>query len=90
MILLINYDLKKPGQDYTALYNAIKGAPSWWHYLESTWIIRTNETPQVWSERLRRVMDINDHILVVDITSRPRWGWLPQKAWEWLRENEKL
>ena len=42
----ISYDLKKPDRDYSGLYEAIKSFESWWHYLESTWIIKTEKTPK--------------------------------------------
>ena len=45
MIYAINYDLKRPGQNYTGLYTAIKHlGSSWWHYLGSTWLIETHLT----------------------------------------------
>lgn len=36
MIYAINYDLKRPGQNYEKLYEAIKSCGTWWHYLGST------------------------------------------------------
>ena len=41
----INYDLKAPNRKYDSLYAEIKNCQRWWHYLESTWIIITTETP---------------------------------------------
>lgn len=88
-ILLITYDLNKPGQDYTKLFEIIKTAPKWWHYLDSTWLISTQETPSKWFDKLKPSLDENDNIFIVDITKQPRQGWLPKKAWEWIRVNEK-
>jgi hypothetical protein len=92
MIFLITYDLKKPGRDYSSLYETIKSAKSWWHYLDSTWLIYSNETVTVneWSEKIRNVIDANDLFLIVDITNQPRQGWLKKQAWEWIREKEQL
>jgi hypothetical protein len=90
MIYLISYDLKKPGKDYTTLYEKLKSGLSWWHYLESTWLIHTNDTVEVWSDKIRSVIDENDIFIVIDVTKRPRQGWLPTKAWEWIREKESL
>jgi hypothetical protein len=87
MTLLVSYDLKIPGKDYEQLYSVLKSAPGWWHYLESTWILSTNESVQVWADRIRGAMDTNDNFIVVDITGRSRQGWLPKKAWEWLKNN---
>lgn len=42
MIYSINYDLKRPGQNYEALYEAIKSCGAWWHHLGSTWLVDTN------------------------------------------------
>jgi len=88
MILEISYELQKPGQNYDALYDAIKKAPSWCHPMTSHWFIRTEESAQTWVDRLRRVMDQNDSIFIVNITGQERAGWMPKTAWEWLSQNE--
>jgi hypothetical protein len=90
MIYLITYDLKKPGRDYSSLHETIKSATSWWHYLDSTWIIYSKLTVDEWSEKIRQVIDINDRFIIVDITHRPRQGWLDKDAWKWIREKENL
>lgn len=83
MVLLITYDLKRPVQNYAALHEEIKKSGTWWHHLESTWIIQTNETPQQCFARLARHIDQNDSMLIIEV-KKNYWGWLPQKAWEWL------
>lgn len=88
MIYLITYDLKKPGKDYESLHNTLKTSVSWWHYLDSTWIIKTEQSVDYWSEKIRDVIDGNDNFLIVEITKQKRQGWLPKKAWEWIRSNE--
>jgi hypothetical protein len=86
MIYSINYDLKRPGQNYNALYEAIKGCGSWWHYLGSTWLIdSTLNATGIWS-RLSPHVDKNDNILVIGVT-RDYSGWLPQDAWDWIKER---
>ncbi|MFA7302083.1 MAG: hypothetical protein WC069_07260 [Candidatus Shapirobacteria bacterium] len=90
MILLVTYDLKKPGKDYTSLYNLLKTAPHWWHYMESVWIIQTTETVDMWNTKIAAVIDQNDLVLIVDITKRPRQGRLIKEAWDWIRTNENL
>ncbi|MEE9170264.1 MAG: hypothetical protein V3U73_10885 [bacterium] len=88
MIFLVSYDLKKPGRDYSSLYALLKSAPQWWHFLESTWLLHTNESLDNWGEKIRNVMDQNDHFIIVDITRRARQGWLPEEAWKWIQEYE--
>jgi len=89
MILLVSYDLKVPGRDYAKLYETLKSAGGWWHYLESTWILSTTDSVVTWTDRIRTTMDENDIFIVVDITGRTSNGWLPKKAWEWLDEHNK-
>jgi hypothetical protein len=90
MVYLITYDLNKEGKDYNELYDKIKSLGSWFHPLESVWLLRPsfiNDVNTI-AEQLRTTMDINDHVFVVEITDQPRQGWLPKTAWEWLREHE--
>ena len=86
-LYLISYDLKSPGRNYEGVYDVIKSALSWWHYLESTWIIRTNRDVGYWQEKICAAMDKNDSLLVIDVTNMGRDGWLPQKAWDWIRDQ---
>ena len=88
MIILVSYDLKVPGRDYSRLYDVLRTADNWWHFLESTWVLSTRDTVQVWSNRIQGVIDPNDRFIVVDITDKPRNGWLPKNAWEWLNAND--
>lgn len=82
----INYDLKAPGRNYEGLYAAIKELGTWWHYLESMWIVKTSlEVNGVW-ERLARHLDENDRLLVIEVRCNAQ-GWLPKEAWDWIHKN---
>lgn len=83
---LITYDLRQPGRDYTSMYEAIKKGRTWWHYLESVWIIITSESPeQIWNT-LSNNMDKNDYLLVIEVRDNVQ-GWLPKDAWDWIHKN---
>ena len=89
MLVLITYDLNKSGRDYSSLYESIKACGDhWWHYLQSIWIVHTSLSPQQCYERIRDNIDDQDHLFIVDITGQTRQGWLPSKAWSWLKENQ--
>jgi len=82
----INYDLKAPGRNYNDLYDAIKATGKWWHYLDSTWIVITNEDPtQIWN-RLAGTVDKNDYLLIIEVLDNVQ-GWLPKDAWDWIHAN---
>ena len=83
MVYLITYDLNKIGQNYDELYKAIKNLGSWWHYLDSNWLVETDNSSNNISEILRNEIDNNDNLLVIKVT-KDYAGWLPQEAWDWL------
>lgn len=81
---LITYDLKNRIKNYDSLYVAIKNLGTWWHYLDSTWIIKTNLTSsQIWGILAPHVTTI-DRVLIIKIDTSDKWGWLTQDAWNWL------
>lgn len=86
LVYAINYDLKRPGQNYTPLYEAIKSCGDWWHHLGSTWLVDTSLNAQGIWDRLAPHVDGNDIVLVIGVT-RNYQGWLPQEAWEWLHSR---
>ena len=85
-VYAISYDLNKPGQDYNSLYEAIKSLGSWWHHLDSTWLLDTHYTAQQVSDKLMQTMDKSDRLLVIRVT-REYAGWLTQDAWDWLNSR---
>lgn len=88
MLCLVTYDLKSPGKNYEPLYDEIKHlGQAWWHYMESVWLIQTNVGLDECNNRLRQLLDNNDLLLIVNITGQPRQGWLPAKAWDWIRTH---
>lgn len=86
-LFLISYDIKSVEREevYQRLYELLKGAKGWWHYLESTWILATNLSLEQWHQKVKETIEPEDSFIIVDITNSPRNGWLPQRAWEWLR-----
>ena len=81
---LITYDLKNKIHNYDSLHLAIKGLGAWWHYLDSTWIIKTNmNSAQIWNILASHITTM-DHMLIIKIDSYDKYGWLPQDAWNWL------
>ena len=90
-LFLITYDLKQPGRNYSELYELIKtiaGENGWKHPLESTWIVKVNDTVSVdgITMQLRETMDARDSVFVVDITGQSYQGWLPRSFWDWMKK----
>lgn len=88
-VYCVSYDLKKPHQDYSALFSELKASSSWWHYLDSTWLIATLESADQLCDRLRKHMHADDNLLAIEVESDYS-GWLPEKAWQWIKNNVSL
>ena len=84
---IVSYDLSKPGQDYTKLYDAIKAYSWWWHYLDSTWVIVTDDSAVSIRDNLYTHMDSNDELLVAKLTGTAAWNGFEAKASDWLKEH---
>ena len=82
---LITYDLNVPGRDYTDFYEEIKRSGKWWHYLDSFWIVITDESPQQIWDRVGKHIDNNDFMLVMEVRDNVQ-GWLPKDAWDWIHQ----
>jgi hypothetical protein len=86
MVYAINYDLRKPGGDYSGLYDAIRSCGAWWHYLGSTWLVDTNLDADGVFARLRPHIHADDYLLIHRVVA-DKQGWLPQEAWNWINER---
>jgi hypothetical protein len=84
-VLLITYDLKRPGQAYDSMMAYIK-QHSWARLSESSYAIETNTSPEVVNSRIRQITDSNDNVYVITLT-RPYYGWGPQDVNEWLQQR---
>lgn len=84
---IIGYDLNRPGQDYTDLITAIKTYRSWWHHLDSTWIIKTDETAEQVRDKLSAHIDNTDELLVVGSSGEGAWTGFNEKGSTWLKDN---
>lgn len=88
MLLMITYDLNKPGQDYTALFSAIQQCGEANHCLGSVWLLHTAMSVAQVQHVLHQLMDSNDFLMVVDITGQSRDGWMHRTVWEWARAHD--
>lgn len=89
-LLLVTYELRGPNQMQrrTAIAQTISTSPAWWHHLESTWLILTNDSPEELTEQLSPHLGDSDHLLIVGVDRNiTQSGLLPQHAWDWLEHH---
>ena len=88
---MIGYDLNKTGQDYTALISKIKNTfGTWWHHLDSTWIVKSDLTAAQIVNLLSPLIDRNDELLVARLNGEAAWVGFDDKGSNWLKENLSL
>ena len=86
-VYLVGYDLNRPGQDYSDLIDALKAYGTWWHHLDSTWIIVTDDSPTEVRDNLSQYLDENDELLVAAIGTPAAWSGFNGKGSDWLMSN---
>jgi hypothetical protein len=85
---LIGYDLNKPEKDYPKLIEAIKdNFKTWWHSLDSTWIVKADLTSVEIRDLLKAHIDKNDELLIVKLTGEAAWTGFSTEASDWLKKN---
>lgn len=87
-VQLITYDLSEPGQQYSELHEEIESLGStWWHCLESTWIVVTNLNTAQIRDRITKHLDQNDKVAVFSLEGEwAAWN-LTQECSDWLQTN---
>jgi len=86
-VYLVTYQLR-PLRNPAPIVEELQRSPSWWHYLDYTWLISTSETIEQFWSRLAPRFITTDHILILEIGPYARYqGWLPKDAWEWMRNH---
>jgi hypothetical protein len=89
MMIQINYDLNKAGQNYTGLIEKIKSiANGYAKPCESCWLIITTKSPlQVYND-LKPFIDNNDLLMVSRFYSNDYYGWLRKDVIAWIEKHK--
>lgn len=85
-VQMISYDLRRPGQDYAGLFDAIKALGPSWHCLESVWLVNTSMASGQVRDSLNLHIDANDSLLVAVLGGHWATLGLPKNCTDWLRQ----
>ena len=87
-MLMVGYDLNRPGQNYPELIEKLRSFGTFWHHLDSTWLVEAELTPMQLVTQLQPFIDSTDELLVIDVTSdTAAWVGFSQKGSDWLTQN---
>ena len=85
-IYLVAYDFPGPSEKYSELFNELKNSRRWWHYIDAVWLLSTDESADEIFERLEPSLDDDISLFITEI-GNDRQGWLPERAWKWIRKH---
>ena len=85
-IYLVAYDLSGSSEKYTDLFDELKKSRGWWHYIDAVWLLSTSESADSIYDRLEPYLDDDISLFITEI-GNDRQGWLPSKAWKWIRKH---
>jgi hypothetical protein len=90
--ILIAYDVHPPkGAAYEKLVKAIQSLGSWWHHLETIWIVRSDQSVAEIRDLLSSHIGIEDQLLVIDISGDiAGWAGVNDAGSNWLNENIRV
>lgn len=84
-MLLVTYDLRKPGKDYSSLIELLKTATSWARPAESVWLLRTDQDCATWRDKIMTKVDSNDLVLVIEVKQHWAATGISQDVIDWLK-----
>jgi hypothetical protein len=87
--VLIAYDIHpQEGEAYDGLTQAIQSLGTWWHHLETTWIVKCAHTPDHIRDQLKSHIGSEDQLLVIEISGdMAGWVGINDTGSKWLKDN---
>ena len=86
---LVALDAADPRVDSMAIRERIRSEPkftAWWNHIPYVFLITTPLTEAQVSKRLKPLTQ-GARFLVVEINPEHSEGWLPERAWRWIRRR---
>lgn len=85
-VILVTYDLRKPGQDYSKVHNYLR---QFTHCkeMESVWLLDTTTSCATIRDELQASVDLNDIVFVVQL--RREWGSHNYDCADWLNDSRR-
>lgn len=94
-VYLLSLDADDVRLDKAALHQHIKSLNeaghilNWWHYINSTYLLVSKLDVNTLSAHVKRGTS-DARFLLVRVSPKVSQGWLPPKAWAWIKKYEQL
>lgn len=68
-----------------SLESKIKKMGAWFNFFDNQWLLQSHLPEKEIYNRLQNLQN-PIRILILEITIKSSWGWMPQDAWDWLNK----
>ena len=85
-VYIVSYGLGKK-KNHIGLFEQLQASGGWWHYLDSTWLIATQDDANQLYRRLKPHIDEQEDSILIIQAGTDMQGWLPKDAWEWIHRE---
>jgi hypothetical protein len=86
--LFISYDLIQPGQNYENVISEIKKIGGWAKVHYSLWYVKSQLSAQEATDRIWKVMDRNDKLIVIDASNNTAsWYNLDKEVEQFIKDQ---
>jgi hypothetical protein len=83
-LYFIAYELENSANTYATLIEEIETYETWWHCLESIWIIASPKTAHQVKDHLQEYIGLDDRLVVVEIVRNASWVGFDKECSDWL------
>ncbi|MGH9480657.1 MAG: hypothetical protein ACRD1L_01080 [Terriglobales bacterium] len=89
---LLNFCVNSATVDYAAMERALVPANDWLRHGFNSWLIYTDETAQVWSNRFDAALPTlrMAGYIVIEVDPTQYAGWMPSAIWEWVNRHRPI
>ena len=89
---MIGFDLNREGKNYSERHKALterleKLFSTYWHHLDSTWIVVSDLSAKEIRDDLKKALDDNDELLVAGLNGEGAWTGFNEKGSAWLKKH---
>lgn len=88
--IMVNYDLIGPDRDYPRLFSYLEALGSHTRPLRSMWLVRTFKSVTQVRDELKRFVDANDEVVVMDVTGDSWATNFSDTTTAWMKGNMGL
>jgi hypothetical protein len=84
---VIVLELASPARNLQKVADELKSLGNWWHCMDGAWIVSSTSTAREVRDQLRKRLDGDDKLLVLEVGSDVTWAGFMGEPAAWLKDN---